>query len=92
MGVETRLFFAKKEDVLADVPVGLQGANLPAEHLAIQCGNPVLVQYRTRNLERLRPCRNLRLEERLAVKRDKPEQASVDALHGERAAHERVEV
>ena len=23
MGVETRLFFAKKEDVLADVPVGL---------------------------------------------------------------------
>ena len=65
---------------------------LPANHLAVQRGDPVLVVGRSRNIERLRTCTDLLFEEDVAIEVHEPEHASSLALDGNPVVVESVEV
>ena len=66
--------------------------SLPANHFAVQCGNPVLVAGCSRNMERLRTCTDLLFEENVAIEVHEPEHAPSLALDGNPVVVEDVEV
>ena len=65
---------------------------LSANHLAVECGNPVLVAGRSRNVERLHACADLLFEDDVAVEVHEPEHAASLALDGNPTFIESVEV
>ena len=65
---------------------------LSANHLAVECGKPVLVACISRNIERLHACADLLFEENVAIEVHESEHATSLALDGNPTFIESVEV
>ena len=72
--------------------MGGEEFRLSANHLAVECGNPMLVAGRSRNMERLHACVDLLFEENVAVEVHESEHAASLALDGNSVFVESVEV